>query len=312
MGGTLLAAIPANPDHLDAALSATTEGWEILEATNDGLMAFRRAGGGAGSQVVPDLATAMPKISDGGLVYTFHMRSGVRFSPPVDRAVRPSDLKWSIERILKTNSPNVGWYTGIAGATAYEKGKAASVDRDRRERLGDDHQLPPDATGRDIPRVPGRADRLRVPRRHARQGHLHRLAVPGGHGPVHDLVVHPEPGGRADAEPELPPLAEHARRASRRDQDRDRRHGRAGGERDRRRPARLVLREPAAGPSGAARAAVPQADPEGRHRRDRVLLDERASLLRSTSWPCARRSTTRRAGGPCSSWRAARGTSPRT
>jgi peptide/nickel transport system substrate-binding protein len=126
-GGTLLAAIPSNPDHLDAALSATTEGWEILEATNDGLMAFRRAGGGAGSEVVPDLATAMPKITDGGLVYTFHVRSGVRFSPPVDRDVRPSDVKWSIERILKIDSPNVSWYTGIAGAIQYEKGKAASI-----------------------------------------------------------------------------------------------------------------------------------------------------------------------------------------
>jgi peptide/nickel transport system substrate-binding protein len=126
-GGTLLAGIPANPDHLDASLSATTEGWEILEATNDGLMTFKRAGGGAGSEVVPDLATAMPKISDGGLVYTFHMRSGVRFSPPVNRTVRPSDEKWSIERILKVDSSNVGWYTGIVGATAYEKGKAKSI-----------------------------------------------------------------------------------------------------------------------------------------------------------------------------------------
>src|SRR6478672_13280988 len=73
-GGTLLAGIPSNPDHLDGALSATTEGWEILEATNDGLMTFRRAAGGAGSQVVPDLATGLPKITDGGLVYTFHVR----------------------------------------------------------------------------------------------------------------------------------------------------------------------------------------------------------------------------------------------
>ena len=126
-GGTLLAGIPSNPDHLDGALSATTEGWEILEATNDGLMTFRRAGGGAGSQVVPDLATGLPKITDGGLVYTFHVRPGVRFSPPVNRAVRPSDVKWSIERILKINSPNVSWYTGIVGAAAYEAGKAASV-----------------------------------------------------------------------------------------------------------------------------------------------------------------------------------------
>src|SRR5690349_9179417 len=126
-GGTLLAGIPSNPDHLDGALSATTEGWEILEATTDGLMTFKRAAGGAGSQVVPDLATGLPTISDGGLVYTFHVRSGVRFSPPVNRAVRPSDVKWSIERILRINSPNVSWYVGIAGATLYEKGKAKSV-----------------------------------------------------------------------------------------------------------------------------------------------------------------------------------------
>jgi peptide/nickel transport system substrate-binding protein len=126
-GGTLLAGIPSNPDHLDAALSATTEGWEILQSTNDGLMAFKRAGGGAGAEVVPDLATAVPRITDGGLVYTFHVRPGVRFSPPVNRAVRPSDVKASVERILKIDSPNVSWYTGIAGAVAYEKGTAASI-----------------------------------------------------------------------------------------------------------------------------------------------------------------------------------------
>jgi peptide/nickel transport system substrate-binding protein len=126
-GGTLLAGIPSNPDHLDAALSATTEGWEILQSTNDGLMAFKRAGGGAGAEVVPDLATAMPRITDGGLLYTFHVRPGVRFSPPVNRAVRPSDVKASVQRILKIDSPNVSWYTGIAGAVAYEKGQAASI-----------------------------------------------------------------------------------------------------------------------------------------------------------------------------------------
>ena len=126
-GGTLLAGIPANPDHLDAALSATTEGWEILEATNDGLMTFRRAGGGVGSQVVPDLATGMPTITDGGRLYTFHMRSGVRFSPPVNRTVMPTDVQASIERILKMNSPNVSWYTEIVGASAYQAGKAKTV-----------------------------------------------------------------------------------------------------------------------------------------------------------------------------------------
>ena len=126
-GGTLLAGIPASPDHLDAAFSATTESWEILEATNDGLMTFRRTSGGAGSQVVPDLASAPPTITDGGRLYTFHLRSGVRFSPPVNRTVRPSDVKWSIERILRMNTSNVSWYVGIVGASAYQTHHAPTI-----------------------------------------------------------------------------------------------------------------------------------------------------------------------------------------
>ncbi|MEP6641852.1 MAG: hypothetical protein ABJB93_08090, partial [Gaiellales bacterium] len=35
-GGTLRAGIPDNPDYLDPGLSYTNEGWEILEATNNG------------------------------------------------------------------------------------------------------------------------------------------------------------------------------------------------------------------------------------------------------------------------------------
>ena len=41
-GGMLRAGIPDNPDHLDPALSYTNEGWEILEATNNGCSPSRR------------------------------------------------------------------------------------------------------------------------------------------------------------------------------------------------------------------------------------------------------------------------------
>src|SRR5437870_12708877 len=87
-GGTLRAGIPSTPDHLDAALSYTNEGWEILEATGNGLLTFKKAAGGPGAEIVPDIATAMPIISNNGRTYTFHLRNGVRFSPPVSRAVR--------------------------------------------------------------------------------------------------------------------------------------------------------------------------------------------------------------------------------
>jgi peptide/nickel transport system substrate-binding protein len=120
-GGTLRAGIADNPDHLDTGLSYATQGWEILEATNNGLLGFKKTAGAAGAEIVPDLATAMPKVSDDGKTYTFHVRPGVKFSPPVNRDVKPSDIKDSIERMFRVNSGGIGFYTGIEGADAYQK-----------------------------------------------------------------------------------------------------------------------------------------------------------------------------------------------
>ncbi len=126
-GGTLKAAIADNPDHLDTGLSYATEGWETLEATGNGLLTFRKASGGAGSQIVPDLAVAMPTVSDGGRTYSFRMHSGVRFSPPVNREVEPSDIKFAIERLFRIDSGGVGFYTGIVGANSYAKTKKGGI-----------------------------------------------------------------------------------------------------------------------------------------------------------------------------------------
>jgi peptide/nickel transport system substrate-binding protein len=126
-GGTLRAGIADNPDHLDTGLSYATEGWEILEATGDGLLAFKRAAGAAGAQIVPDLATAMPKVSDGGTTYAFTMRSDVPFSAPVSRAVQPSDIKFAIERLFRIDSGGVGFYSGIVGAQRYARTRRGGI-----------------------------------------------------------------------------------------------------------------------------------------------------------------------------------------
>ena len=126
-GGILQAGIPGNPDHLDPALSYTNEGWEILEATNNGLLTFKKAAGGAGAQVVPDIATALPTVTDGGRTYTFHVRPGVKFSAPVNRDVRPSDFKFSIERLFRVDSGGVGFFTGIVGADQYAKTRKGGI-----------------------------------------------------------------------------------------------------------------------------------------------------------------------------------------
>ena len=43
-------------------------------------MRFRRTGGSAGFELVPDLAEAIPHPSDGGRAYVFHVRRGIRYS----------------------------------------------------------------------------------------------------------------------------------------------------------------------------------------------------------------------------------------
>ncbi len=126
-GGTLKAAIQENPDHLDAGLSYTNQGWEILLATNNGLLTVKKEAGAAGGELVPDLATAMPTVSADGLTYTFTLRAGVMFSAPVSREVRPSDLKFSIERLFRIDSPGVGFYSEIKGADAYASSKKNGI-----------------------------------------------------------------------------------------------------------------------------------------------------------------------------------------
>ena len=126
-GGTLMAAMPDNPDHLDPGLSYTNEGWEMLETTNNGLLTFKKAAGAEGNLIVPDIAAAMPKVSDGGKTYTFKVRTGVMFSAPVSRQVEPSDFKFSIERLFRIDSGGVGFYTGIVGANQYAKTRKGGI-----------------------------------------------------------------------------------------------------------------------------------------------------------------------------------------
>jgi len=148
-GGVLMAGMVDNPDHLDSGLSYTNEGWEILAATNNGLLTFKKAAGAEGAQLAPDLATSMPTVSDHGLTYTFHVRTGVMFSPPISRQVEPSDIKFSIERLFRVASQGVGFYQGIAGANQFStnmKGGISGIVADDAAHTITFHLTAPDGT----------------------------------------------------------------------------------------------------------------------------------------------------------------------
>jgi peptide/nickel transport system substrate-binding protein len=116
-GGTLRLALPADavPYSPDQTQFAGIPQWQLLSLTNDGLVTYRRAGGLAGAELVPDLATAIPQPTDGGRTYTFRLRDGIRYS--TGALVRPEDIRRGIERTMRSKNPYLtSQYAGIVGA----------------------------------------------------------------------------------------------------------------------------------------------------------------------------------------------------
>ncbi len=90
---------------------------QLYAFLQDGLVTFRKAGGDAGRDVVPDLAQALPEVRDGGLTYVFRLRGGVRFSTGAEVGV--GHRFYILRRMFKVSGPNVGsWYRVIVGAEA--------------------------------------------------------------------------------------------------------------------------------------------------------------------------------------------------
>ena len=116
-GGTVKLVAAAAAGTLDPKVNYTGQYWELYQATYDGLLTFSYGTGKTTFQVVPDLAEALPAISNGGKTLTFTLRKGIKFSDGTDVTVK--DVKASFERIFKVSSPTAGsFYNGIIGATA--------------------------------------------------------------------------------------------------------------------------------------------------------------------------------------------------
>lgn len=115
--GTLRLLASAGAGSIDPQINYTGQYWELFTAVYDGLVGFKRVAGPDGLTIVPDLALAVPAPTDGGLLYIFHIRPGLRFSNGAP--VRPSDAAASLRRIFRVMSPTAGsFYAVIEGADA--------------------------------------------------------------------------------------------------------------------------------------------------------------------------------------------------
>ncbi len=122
---TLRVTYSAFPDYLDPSLSYSLEGWSAMWETYVPLLTYVHADGAAGTEVIPGLARAMPKISGGGRTYTLFLRKGLRYSD--GEPVRASDFRDTIERVLAMNSPATPFYTDIVGAEHFAQTKAGGI-----------------------------------------------------------------------------------------------------------------------------------------------------------------------------------------
>ena len=78
----------------------------------------------------PDLADGDAQISDGGKTVTVKIKQGVKFSPPVNRAVTSADVKYAMERdfLPQVGNGYAGAYWGdIVGSKQYAAGKAKEI-----------------------------------------------------------------------------------------------------------------------------------------------------------------------------------------
>lgn len=116
-GGTITVLSAGDVDHIDPGQAYYSFTYEISYATQRPLLSYRPNSINA----IPDLASAMPKYSNGNRTVTVHIRPGVRFSPPVNREVTSADVKYAIERGFASSVANgyAGAYFGdVVGAPA--------------------------------------------------------------------------------------------------------------------------------------------------------------------------------------------------
>jgi peptide/nickel transport system substrate-binding protein len=101
-GGTLTVLSSGDVDYVDPGEDYYQFGYMVQYSVNRTLYSFAAAD----TQPRPDLATAAPSVSADGKTVTVHIRKGIKYAPPVNRAVTSRDIKYAIERGFSGHVPS--------------------------------------------------------------------------------------------------------------------------------------------------------------------------------------------------------------
>jgi peptide/nickel transport system substrate-binding protein len=126
-GGDLTMLYAADVDNIDPGIAYYQYSFNVMYATQRPLFSYKPDDP---KTPAPDLAEGPAEISADGKTVTVKIRSGVKFSPPVNREVTSDDVAYAIERGFskKVNGPYVGAYLGdLTGLKAFQSGKAKRI-----------------------------------------------------------------------------------------------------------------------------------------------------------------------------------------
>jgi len=95
------------------------------------LLTYPALPGTEGNELVPDIAEDLPEVSEDGLTWTFNLKQGIMYSPPLqDTEVVADDFIRAMERTAnpKTNTGGYGfYYSVIEGFDEFGEGKADTI-----------------------------------------------------------------------------------------------------------------------------------------------------------------------------------------
>jgi len=129
-GGTLHITDGDDVDFLDTADAYSPVSWALERAYARTLYAYQSSTDPtkAGTPA-PDLAAGPPKVSADGTVYTFTLRQGIKWAPPVNRALTAQDFVYGLQRMFDPTTPSSGqpYALLIAGTDDFAAGKTKTI-----------------------------------------------------------------------------------------------------------------------------------------------------------------------------------------
>jgi oligopeptide transport system substrate-binding protein len=122
-GGTMQVAFQSDPDTLDPQVCYDATCWDNMQMLFDRLYDYKTNT----TDLQPEAAASLPTVSANGEVYTIAIRPGMTFAN--GKPVTAADFAYTFSRICDpaTKSPVVGFWTIVAGCTAFAKHPVGSV-----------------------------------------------------------------------------------------------------------------------------------------------------------------------------------------